>query len=188
MAAGSFEVEEVTGGRRYIVRQAKWSPLLVALIPVGVAVLLGVAAAAIFANGYWTLGIAVAALAGFSAVASVLLGVALVIFSLTLRERSVFSVTADGIRLEQKNRSSDPDTIAVADIASIHHGKARASSEVPVGGIAGDIAGLMGLALARRSSAVWLSTGHRHVYLARQIPAPEAKQIFDGIASFVKLA
>lgn len=187
MAANGFEVEEVTGGRRYIVRQAKWSLLLAALIPVGVAVVLGIVAAAIFANGYWTLGIAVAVLAGFSAVASILFGIVLVAFSLGLRERSVFSVTADGIRLEQKNRRSDPDTIASADIASIHHGRPRASSEVPIGGIVGDIAGLMGLALAGRSSAVWLSTGHRHVYLARQIPASEAKQIFDGVKAIVPL-
>lgn len=182
-----LEIQDIPGGKRFVVQQAKWTPLKVALIPIGVALLLGAAAALFFSNGNWTLALVLGALAALSGALAIIFGVVLVFLALTLRQQAVFSVTANGIRLEEKNRGSDPDVIEVAEIISIHHGAPRASSGVEVG-LVGDLAGLMGLAFADRSSAVWVRVGHRAIYLARQIRKAEAAQIFDTLKPIVKLS
>ena len=172
-------VETIAGGRRFSVRQGKWTPAKVALIPLAVALLFAIASYPLFTSGFWTLALIAAGLAALLAVLAVPFGIVLLILSLTLRERASFSATADAIRLEDKNNSGYPDVIAAADILSVHHGRPRSSSDVAAGGIASDIANLMGLALARGSSAVWLNVGGRGIYLARQIRAEEARQIFN---------
>jgi hypothetical protein len=186
--SASLEIDDIPGGgRRFTVRQGKWTPAKVALVPLAIALLFAIASYPLFINGYWTLALIAAGLAGLTAVLAIPFGIVLLALSLTLRDRASFSVTPDAIQLIEKNSSGYPDMIAVSDIMSIHHGKPRSSSDVAIGGFAGDIASLMGLALAKRSSAVWLNVRGRGIYLARQIRAEEALKIFNDIKSMVKL-
>lgn len=176
----SLEIQDIPGGKRFVVRQAKWAPLKGALIPVGLTAILAIVAWSFLFSGNWTIALIAGGIGILSAGIALLFGIPLAILSLTLRDRVVFSATADGIRIE------GGAFVSAAEIISIHHGAPRASSGVDVG-IAGDIAGLMSLAYAGRDSAVWLRVGHRAIYLARQIRRAEAAEIFATIKDIVPL-
>lgn len=173
-------IEKIDGGQRFTVRQGKWTPLKVALIPIAVALVLTGIGAWLVNTGAWLIGIVVGVAGGFCFLLALVFGILLPVLSLSLKEKAVFSVTSDGIEVDGR-------AVPVADITSIHYGTPRSSSGVEIG-LVGDLAGLMGLALAGRSAAVWLRVGDRAIYLARQIRRAEAAEIFNAIKGIVRLA
>jgi hypothetical protein len=178
-------IETIEGGQRFTVRQGKWTPLWALLVLLAATAALAGGAAWLFIAGSWSLGLALGAAALLSGGVTLLLCIPLLLVVLTVPEKSVFSVTSEAIALEAKGSAKDPDSIAASTILSIHQGTPRASSGVDIG-LAGDIAGLAGLVLSRRGSAVWVTTRERSIYLARQIRKEEAAEVFRAIKSTVR--
>jgi hypothetical protein len=173
-------IEKIDGGQRFTIRQGKWTPLKVALIPIAVALFLTGIGAWLVNTGSWFIGFVVGVAGGLCFLLAIICGILLLALSLSLKEKAVFSVTSDRIEVDGR-------AVPVPDIRSIHHGTPRSSSGVEIG-LAGDLAGLMGLALAGRSAGVWLRVGDRAIYLARQIRKAEAAEIFNAIKGIVRLA
>ena len=172
-------IEKIDGGQRFTVRQGKWTPLKVALIPIAVALVLTGIGAWLVNTGSWFIGFLIGVAGGLCFLLALIFGTILLVLSLSLKEKAVFSVTSDAIEVDER-------VVPVADITSIHHGTPRSSSGVEIG-LVGDLVGLMGLALAGRGAAVWLRVGDRAIYLARQIRKAEAVEIFNAIKGIVRL-
>lgn len=172
-------IESIDGGQRFTVRQGKWTPLKVAAIPFVVSLVLTGIGAWLVNTGAWLTGFLIGVAGGLCFLLALVFGAIMLALSLSVRETVVFAVAPDAITVDGR-------TIPVADITSIHHGSPRSSSGVEIG-LAGDLAGLMGLALASRSAAVWLRVGDRAIYLARQTRKAEAAEIFNAIKSIVRL-
>jgi len=180
-----LEIEDTGKGRRYTIKQDKWSLLSASLGAVIASAIFGFIAylfALTHPNSSSVLAIPFGILAILGLLWSVGLILAGLLVGLARKSKSVFRVNNDGIYLERKISRSYPSVVKLEDISHIYHGTPRA----PVAALATTgPAAVMTMVLSARGSGVWVNTRGRDVYLANNISASEAEYLFNNVSSAI---
>lgn len=180
-----LQIEDTAKGRRYTIKQDKWSLLWGSIGVVAASAIFGFVAY-LFAQNDPHPSSVLAIPFGILAILGLLWSVGLILMGLIVglvrKSKSVFRVSDDGIYLERRLSRSYPKVVRLEDISHIYHGSPRVHA-APVATTGPEV--IMQTMLSARGCGVWVNTRGRDVYLAKNISASEAEYLFNNVSSAI---